>query len=335
MRVLVVRPGPSFSVEDVAQGWMEGFRTIGAHVTEFDTGAATTYHEQALKSMGIDDPEQACLMMAANLRQTIFDCWPDLVLVVSAFLIPPAAYDIIRSRNIKVVGLLTESPYEDDAQLPIAAHCDAVLVNDPTNLEKFLEVNPSTWYQPHCYRPTVHRPGNVGKDYQSDFCFVGTGYPGRVEWFEQCDFSGIDVALAGNWQALGTLSPLRPYVAHPLAQCVDNIEAVKLYQGTKASMNLYRTEAQRTELLDGWAMGPREVELAACGTFYLTEERGENREVLPMVPTFDGPEDFTEKLRWWLDHDDERRDVAWAARAAVGTRTFAKAAAELVARLGI
>lgn len=335
MRVLVVRPGPAFSVEDVATGWVEGLKAAGAHVVEFDTGAATTYHEKALRAMGNDDPEAACMMMAANLRQTIFDVWPDVVLVVSAFLIPPAAYDIIRSRGIKVVGLLTESPYEDDAQRPIAAHCDAVLVNDPTNLDAFREVNPQTWYQPHCYRPTVHRPGNVGKEYRSDFCFVGTGYPGRVAWLEQCDFTGIDVALAGNWQALGTLSPLRPYVAHPLAQCVDNTEAVKLYQGTKASMNLYRTEAQRDGLLDGWAMGPREVELAACGTFFLTEERGENREVLPMVPTFDGPEDFTEKLRWWLDHDEARRSTALAARMAIEDRTFANAATALLARLAI
>ena len=333
MRAVVVRPGPSFSVEDVATGWIEGLRANGVHVTEFDTGAATTYHEGALKAMGIDDPEQACLMASANLRQTCFDVWPDVVVVVSSFLIAPACYEIIRSRGIKVVAVLTESPYEDDAQVPIAGFCDAVLVNDPTNLDLFRKVNPSTWYQPHCYRPEIHRPGNPGPDYASDFCFVGTGYPGRVEFFEACDFDGIDVALAGNWQALGAMSPLIPHLTHPRAQCVDNAEAVKLYQATKASVNVYRTEAQRAELLTGWAMGPREVELAAAGTFFLTEERGENREVLPMLPTFDGPEDFTDKLRWWLAHEAERTEAATKAREAVADRTFDRAAAELLRRL--
>ena len=333
MRAVVVRPGPSFSVEDVATGWIEGLRANGVHVTEFDTGAATTYHEGALKAMGIDDPEQACLMASANLRQTCFDVMPDLLLVISSFLIAPAAYDIIRSRGIKVVSVLTESPYEDDAQVPIAGFCDAVLVNDPTNLDLFRKVNPQTWYQPHCYRPEIHRPGNPGPDYASDFCFVGTGYPGRVEFFEACDFDGIDVALAGNWQALGAMSPLIPHLTHPRAQCVDNAEAVKLYQATKASVNVYRTEAQRAELVTGWAMGPREVELAAAGTFFLTEERGENREVLPMLPTFDGPEDFTDKLRWWLAHEAERTEAATKAREAVADRTFDRAAAELLRRL--
>jgi spore maturation protein CgeB len=69
-------------------------------------------------------------------------------------------------------------------------------------------------------------------------------------------------------------------------------------------------------------MGPREVELAAVGCFYLTEPRGENREVLPMLPTITSPEEFGEKLRWWLNHDDERARVARAARQAIADRTF-------------
>jgi spore maturation protein CgeB len=69
-------------------------------------------------------------------------------------------------------------------------------------------------------------------------------------------------------------------------------------------------------------MSPREVELAACGTPYLAEPRGENRAVLPMMPTFTDPDDFGRKLRWWLAHPDERLEVAEAAREAVADRTF-------------
>ena len=96
------------------------------------------------------------------------------------------------------------------------------------------------------------------------------------------------------------------------------------------SANLYRAEAQEGDTGEGWAMGPREVELAACGTFYLTEERGENREVLPMVPTFDSPEDFGEKVRWWLAHPEAREQVAREAMAAIGDRTFENHAARLL-----
>ncbi len=98
-------------------------------------------------------------------------------------------------------------------------------------------------------------------------------------------------------------------------------------------MNIYRREAERPALAQGWSMGPREVELAATGTFFLTEARGENRAVLPMIPTFDSPADFEEQLRWWLAHDTERQAVADAARAAIAPRTFKANAAELLRTL--
>ena len=136
--------------------------------------------------------------------------------------------------------------------------------------------------------------------------------------------------LAGNWQALESDSPLVPLVGHDLAECYPNELTADLYRGTRASLNLYRREAEATHLVDGWAMGPREVELAACGAFYLTEARGENREVLPMIPTVSGPEDFSEKLAWWLAHDRQRQRVADEARAAVADRTFLSNARRLL-----
>jgi hypothetical protein len=88
------------------------------------------------------------------------------------------------------------------------------------------------------------------------------------------------------------------------------------------SANLYRREATRPELATGWAMGPREVELAAMGTPFLREARGESDEVLGMLPAFDGPGDFGEKLRWWLARDGDRAEAAAKARRAVAERTF-------------
>jgi len=128
------------------------------------------------------------------------------------------------------------------------------------------------------------------------------------------------VAIGGQWRELAEDSPLRKFLLHDIEECVPNENAAYLYASTKASANLYRKEA--THNADGWAMGPREVELAACGTFYLTEARGENREALPMVPTVDGPDDFSEKLAWWLAHSSEREAVAAEALAAVADRTF-------------
>lgn len=325
MRLLVVDPGPAFSVQDVADGWHDALAQL-APTQRFNTGDVLTYHSEALKIMrGYDGAElqrHSCNIAAQALRAAVFDWQPDVVVIVSAFYIPPETWDVIRRRGAKIVALLTESPYEDDRQIPIGNHADLVIVNDPTNLDRFREVNPNTHYLPHAYDPKRHHRMEVGGEYKSDFCFVGTGFPSRVEFFEQVDWTGVDAAFAGHWQGLTESSPLFKFLTHHKDACNPNDETVRLYSGCKVSANLYRKEAQRPELSEGWAMGPREVELAATGTFFLGEERPERCEVLPMVPTFDGPQDFSEKLRWWLDHDREREDVAARAQAAIADRTF-------------
>lgn len=336
MRILVALPGPNFSVADVAHGWIKALSRV-ADVEVFDVGGRMGWYEQALRATVADEDRRAhdaAEMMAEDLAAAAYRWWPDVVIVVSSFFIPRATYELLRARNHKVVALFTESPYEDPSQVGIAAQTDLAILNDPTNLDQFKAATDAI-YLPHAYDPDIHFPAPVGDQYRSDFCFVGTAYPGRIAFFESVDFTGVDVALAGNWQKLDADSPLRKHVAHDIEQCIDNTEAVNLYRGAKMSANIYRTEAASEAHLRGWAMGPREVELAATGCFYMTQPRGENREVLPMVPTFEDPIDFSEQLRWWLARDEQRHQIAEEARAAVADRTFDNHAAILLRKLGL
>ena len=336
-RALVVRPGPQFSVADVARGWVEGLRANDVEVVDFNfDDRLNFFHAAHLNHDGewrqaFPDPEHSARIAAEGLKAACYELWPDVVLIVSGFFVPPDVLHLIRSRQRKLVMLHTESPYEDDKQMVRAQYVDFNVLNDPTNLEQFRQIGPSD-YIPHAYDPALHHPQPPVDDARSDFCFVGTGYPSRIEFFERCDFTGIDVALAGNWE--GAIdSPLAKFLAHDIEECCPNDQAATLYASTKASANLYRKEA--TASADGWAMGPREVEMAAMGTFFLREPRGEGDEILSMLPTFDSPEDFTEKLRWWLDHDTTRDAAADLARQAVADRTFAKNAARLLSLLGL
>ena len=335
MRIVAVRPGPAFSVQDVAQGWIDGLRSVGCTVVDYNLEDRIAFYSHAeIEGVRAFDRDAALWMAAKGLENVLYEVWPDIVLIISGFFFDEPTYQLMRNRGHRVVLVHTESPYQDDQQIARAGWPELNLVNDPTNLDQFRAVNPNSWYVPHAYDPARHRPRPARDECRSDFCFVGTGYPSRVGFFGQVDWEGIDVALAGNWQSLDPGSPLRKFLAHDIEECCDNDATVDLYAATKTSANLYRREAHAPELSAGWAMGPREVELAACGTFYLTEERGENRAVLPMVPTFDSPDDFTDKLRWWLAHNPEREAVAVAARAAIADRTFEHNARELLRLLG-
>lgn len=326
MRILAVRPGPHFSVADVHDGWMWGLRRGGCEVIDYNHDARIEFYVRAhLDNDGEYKPalsaQQALAMSMNSLHAACYQYGPDVLLVTSGFYFMAQALDTIRARGTKVVLLHTESPYEDDLQVQRAAHADLNLINDPTNLDRFREVAP-TQYMPHAYRPDRHYVRRGRAEHASDVCFVGTGFPSRIEFMESVDWSGLDVALAGHWQRLTEGSPLRKYLAHDLEDCCPNSEAALLYAGTKLSFNMYRREATRPELVAGWAMSPREVELSAMGVFYLRDPRPESDAVLPMLPTFDGPGDFGEKARWWLAHDDERREAAAKARAAVADRRF-------------
>jgi spore maturation protein CgeB len=330
-------PGPSFSVADCHNGWKRAFLNLGCEVVDPNMGERWEFYAQSMRKRGRRYVKSlsnydAMVMAAQGLEAATYQFWPDLIFITSCFFVPKRTLQLWRARGHKVVILHTESPYEDDGQLMRAPYANINLLNDPTNIERFAELAP-TLYFPHSYDPEVHHPRPAKEDLASDFCFVGTGYPSRVDFLEQVDFGGITVALGGNWNRLPQGSPLRDAVVHPIDHCVDNAEAMELYASTKMSANVYRREAEKPEHEVGWAMGPREVELAACGVPYLTEPRGENREVLGFLPTFDGPEDFGEKLRWWLARPDARETIATRARAAIADRTFDNAAKRLLQAL--
>lgn len=327
MRFLVAHPGPHFSVQDVYAGWVEALRAAGQVVFEYNLHDRLTFYANALLETHEDGqyqrafpPDIAARHAARGLYGDVMEARPHVLVVVSGFFIPPHMIDVIRAAGVRVMLLCTESPYQDERQADLAEHADLTILNDPTNLARFPAG--TTHYFPHAYRPAVHHPGPALPNLQCDLAFVGTGYPSRVEFFEAMDLAGLDVLLAGNWRVLADDSPLRKYLGHDTLDCLDNSDTADVYRSARVGLNLYRREADEPELAAGWAMGPREVEMAACGGFFLRDPRGEGDELLPMLPTFTSAAEASELLRWWLAHPEQRAAVAEKARAAVADRTF-------------
>jgi hypothetical protein len=351
-RILVVHPGPDFSVADVFTGWLEALRELGCEAVPFNTNDRLTAYANALVDTHTTDEEghpivrnmfsEGGVFLAAmeGLSHALLTFWPDVVLFVSGFYLNAGTMQLLRMRNFKIVMLMTESPYQDSEQLERAQLADLVLLNDPSNLEMFREVVRAE-YMPHAYRPSLHRPRTGPRDPElaSDLCFIGTAFKSRIGFFEHMNLDGIDVLIGGNdWGKLDPASGVARFVGSPLGQpdCVDNEQAVRLYQNAKTSINLYRRETSPTEHWDGqaWAMGPREVELAATGLFFLRDSRPEGDAVLPMLPIFDNPHEAGEQLRYYLAHDGIRQVMASRAREAIADRTFASNARRMLQLAG-
>lgn len=335
MRWLAVHPGPAFSVHDTFVGWTEALRGLGETVKEYALNDVLTFYDHILFEAGPGrfykplTGQQATELAVDRLCCTLWKYRPDVLFIVSGFFIDHDVLDRVRADGVKVVVLTTEEPYEHDRHLEVAAHCDLMLADDPTNLAA-LQALTTAVYMPKAYRPAVHHPGPPDPMLACDFSFVGTGYPSRIRFLEQMDLDGVDVLLAGNWQQLDEESPLRGYVPGDVTECLANEAAAAIYRSSKVGINLYRQEANRPELSAGWSMGPREVELAACGSFFLRDPRGEGDEILSMLPTFTSPAEASGLLRWWLAHPDLRADAAVKAAAAVQDRTFTANAARLL-----
>lgn len=338
MRALVVHPGPAFSVADVSRGWARGLHEIGIETRTFALDTlldyfAYAYQERDGEIVKAHTDEEVVQLAAGQIKSACYDWWPDLVVVISGFYMAQQLVEIMRNRHRHIVLVCTESPYEDAAQLQKAAWYDAVVVNDPLNLDAFTEAceGPAV-YMPHCYDPAVHHPGF--SRHQSDCAFIGTGYPSRQRFLERVDFSGIDLVLGGNWQ--NAPESLTRYVGHPLDQCVDNTETAGIYRGTRTSFNLYRleTNGDMDDSADGIACGPREIELAATGTWFARQSRPESDELFPMLPVFSSPEELGDVLRWALANPDVRDEAGSAARSAILDRTFPNNAKRLMGLLG-
>lgn len=340
MRWLLVHPGPNFSVADVHTGWAEALRELGENVAEYNLDRRITFYDSVLQAEDIADPdgrqavhkaltrEQAVELAANGILSACFQCWPDVVLIVSAFFVPTWLLEVIRARGMKIVMLFTESPYQDGQQLDMAKFADFALLNDPVSLDAYQAVCPAA-YMPHAYRPAVHHPAAPGSPKGYDLAFVGTGFPSRVRFFAGMDLSGLDVRLAGPWLDLPEGSPLRDWTDPHLEDCVDNAETAQIYRSAKCGINFYRREGE-DGFAAGVAMGPREVEMAACGLWFTRDPRPETDQVLPMLPSFRSPGDASDLIRWYAAHDGARERQAALAREAIAGRTFGNNATALL-----
>ena len=323
-----------FSVADVYEGWAEALRELGEQVYTFNLGDRISFYDAAI--IQADEPgddgqiplrkamerKEAIATAAHEILRPAFLSWPDVVLLVSAFWYPPYLLDALRGRGMKVVLHHTESPYQDGEQLTRAAHADVNLLNDPVNIDAYLELGVPAVYAPHAYRESIHYPAGPGAAAKWDLSFVGTGFPSRVAFFEAMNLGGLDVQLAGPWLDLPPDSPLRDWAMTDHEACVSNDETAEIYRQSRTGINFYRREAEADHAGEGWAVGPREVEMAACGLWFARDPRPESDELFRALPAYDSPQEAGELIRWAIKHPAARDRAAATARAAVEDRTF-------------
>jgi len=226
--------------------------------------------------------------------------------------------------------LLTESPYEDEAQSRLAALVDVVWTTERTSTQRL-----GAGYLRHAYDPARHHRTvlDVGVP-AHDVVFVGTGFEERIDELAAVDWRGIDLGLYGNWSLLGSRHPLRKFLR---GGPVSNDRAVQLYRRAKIGLNLHRSSQTYgrdvAHVAGAESINPRCYELAACGVFQVSDYRAELAETFgDRVPTFT-PGHLEDVVRAYLLDSPARHYAAKQARENVASHTFAARAAQLLADL--
>jgi spore maturation protein CgeB len=344
LTILQVNPGASYATADVHAGYRDALRRLGHTVREYaldqriDDAGLFYKAIYRRKKLGKPDPGLVLTKACADIIPQALYHDVDGVLIISGMYLHPDILVLLRRAGIPTALILTESPYDDEQQLRIVPWADTVFTNERTSVPVLRRANPNTHYLPHAHDPARHQPGVQAGDAAvpaHDVVFVGSLFEERIALLGAVDWSGIDLGLYGSHTLLPSRHRLRRHIAGGI---VDNATAAALYRRARIGLNLYRTSRGFgigvEHIQHAESLNPRAVELAACGAFHLSSERGEVVESFwAAVPTFDSAQGLERKVRRYLASPDERATLAARLPGLVEHLTFDRQTPQLVSTL--
>jgi len=164
-------------------------------------------------------------------------------------------------------------------------------------------------YLPFAFDPRIHRPLSL-KDrerefYGSDVTYLGTWQPYLESWIKE--LSPYDLKIWGDqWYLLRDNFQLRACWQGPGAGLYD--EMPKVISSSKIIFNLIRFH-------NGNSHSMKTFEIPACGGFMLTNRTDEQLEFFPEdkgAVYFSSREELKEKIRYYLNNDAVRIQIAKA-----------------------
>ncbi|MDH7515934.1 MAG: glycosyltransferase [Bacteroidota bacterium] len=163
-------------------------------------------------------------------------------------------------------------------------------------------------YLPFCYDPEMLRmPEAMSEEdvarYSADVVFAGTWEPERERWLDAV--ADFDLAVWGNmWDRVPVSRPVRKRWR---GYAVYGEEISKLFAVSKIHLNFLRLQNRDSHNV-------RTLEIPGFGGFLLTQRSREQAEELftegEEIACFDTVDELRGKIRYYLEHEEERRAVA-------------------------
>lgn len=244
---------------------------------------------------------------------------PQLVLVVHGVHLPVETVRHLRERGWNTALWSIEDPYDIDGFQQIATAYDRVFTVEKACVEVYRQAGcASVHYLPLGAAADVHRPLPVGPEYQSDVCFVGAGLPNRYRVIDAAaDYlASVNCKIIGpGWEGLRSADRLQ---AALIPRVVAPAEAARYFNGAKVNLNIFRppdhcAAFSNRRKIPALSPNPRVFEVAASGGFLLTDRREDLASFYQIgeeLDVFDTAKELVEKIRYYLQHEDRRQEMA-------------------------
>lgn len=346
-KALLIMPGHGMSTSDVARGYGDALVRIGWDVFDYGLHERLIFYRRSmaenLKLVKDDREEVEKIELSifhaatAEIPVAVIKELPDIILYVTGQFIPRFPLELIQKRfRIPQVIVLTESPYLAEMEKRLIPFYDIAFTNDKDCVELFRKINKNTYYLPTAYASGIYPyKGKVEEDFQSDLLFFGTAFGERAEFMNKIvkKLKGVDFKLFGAFtKKFGLIEEVYEFWE---GSSLEQGQIAKYLAGTKISLNIFRTNSWEKGLgIEPFSVNPRVYETMASGALLMTDYRPELESIFEIgkdLVVFDRAEDFLEKMRYYLAHEEERKKIAQRGQAKVlGKHSYINRAERLI-----
>ena len=233
---------------------------------------------------------------------------PELVVCVYRF-IHPSFVDLCKKEGAKVIHVNPDALTTFEYQQVFASNYDAWFTKDPY-IVSFMRGNMhlnvyqyNEAFSARGHNKPEQRKEEVEKEVGIDVMTYGTMYPYRCRMLKAVVDNGIDLKIFGT-------IPHRFY-NHDLDKCYQN----KYITGEEKSRLLYgaKNVFNQMHYAEIESVNNRFFEVNGSGAFQLSDYRPILQELLPVDPklvSFTTIDEGIEKIRYYLNHDKERLEIA-------------------------
>ncbi|MBW2341107.1 MAG: glycosyltransferase [Deltaproteobacteria bacterium] len=244
---------------------------------------------------------------------------PDVAIVTGGHRITGLTVKSLKDNGIVTVLWTIDAPLNFQPILDVASYYDHVFCQGTEAIEllNHAGIKGAIWLPVAC-DPNVHKPVGLSPEekrhYGNDVAFVGSYYPNREELFEKLTDFNLGIWGPG-WEKLSLDSPLRKFLRG------DELKPEAWSKVYSASKIILATHYQDPEnRFPVYQASPRIFEALACGAFVISDNQ---RDVFSLfkegehLARFVNPDDLVEKIRYYLEHPEERKKIARLGRLVV------------------